>query len=202
MMQGPHNMPIKLTARGVTGLACARPAPPRSAAYRRRWAYMQSVAIVLGLSFLGSARAMAIAPGDVLKLIEDHGAHAADAKLSGTKEWDEMIAGVASGESEWLTVAEKLLPGTDAGSTSELFDAVAWALPKAPVNVLALVSRKRTDWEVVCSGPPVDFPPPGDSDSYFKRATDAVAGITNKELQGVRAECLTRLATAAKRAKP
>ena len=32
----PSNKPIKLTVRVVTGLACARPAPPRPAAYRRR----------------------------------------------------------------------------------------------------------------------------------------------------------------------
>jgi len=174
----------------------------RAAADAGRWAYMKSAAIVLALILLGSARAMAIAPENVLKLIQDHGAHAAEAKLWGTKEWDEMITGVASGESEWLTVAEKLLPGTDAGSNSELFDAVAWALPKAPANVLGLVSRKRGDWESVCSGPPVDFPPPGDSKSYFKRATEAVAGVSNKDLQRVRNECLTRLAKAAKRAKP
>jgi hypothetical protein len=33
----PDNMPIKLSVRAVTGLACASPAPSRPAAYRRRW---------------------------------------------------------------------------------------------------------------------------------------------------------------------
>jgi hypothetical protein len=163
---------------------------------------MKSAGIVLALMLAGAGRVMAIAPIEVLKLIQDHGAHAAAAKLWETKEWDQLIAGVASGESEWLAVVDELLPGTDAGSTSELFDAVAWALPKAPAHVLRLVSRNPSDWGFVCSGPPVDFPPPGDSASYFRRANEAVAGVTNKELRRVRNECLKQLATAAKRAQP
>ena len=34
----PHNMPIKLSVRSVTHLACASCAPARPAAYRRRYA--------------------------------------------------------------------------------------------------------------------------------------------------------------------
>src|SRR5437667_8913995 len=82
-----------------------------------------------------------VSPSGVRQLIKDKGAHAAVHTLFGTPQWDTLIVGIASGDSSWLQIAEEIWPGSDAGSASELQDAVAWALPHAPVRVLAMTKR-------------------------------------------------------------
>jgi hypothetical protein len=141
-----------------------------------------------------------VLPQNVLTLIRDQGPRVVVNRLWGTDEWQSVITGVASGGSDWIAVAEALLPGSDAGSTSELHDAVAWALPRAPSHVLDLVARKASDWGLVCGGPPVEFPPEG-PERYFREAINAVSFVEEKELQRAKHDCLTQLRTAAKHAR-
>jgi predicted component of type VI protein secretion system len=141
-----------------------------------------------------------VSPADVLKLIQDQGPRVVVSRMWGTEEWQAVVTGVASGDPEWIEVAEALLPGSDAGSTSELRDAVAWALARAPSQVLGLVARKQSDWALVCDGPPVDFPPEGPT-AYFREAINAVSFVEEAELQLTKRDCLRQLRTAAKRAQ-
>jgi len=139
-----------------------------------------------------------VSSDSLLKLIRNLGPRAALERLWGTDHWQTLVSGVASGDADWIGVAEGLLPACDAGSTSELHDAVAWALPTAPSEVLRLVARKHSDWGIVCGGPLVEFPAEG-SAIYFKEAIAAVARVEDKELQDTKHDCLTQLRAAAKR---
>jgi hypothetical protein len=71
------------------------------------------------------------------------------------REWRLFLTGVATGKPEWLTLAIKLVPGTDAGATSQLFLSIGEALEHQPQNVLRIaVSELGTG--KVCGGPDVD----------------------------------------------
>jgi hypothetical protein len=133
-----------------------------------------------------------LSASSALTLIQRDGPAKTLGSLWGTPGWDQLTAGVASGDAKWLEVAKQIFVATDAGSTSELYDAVAWALPKAPVEVLKLVEHSRADWGVVCSGPPVDYPSEG-PEVYFKAALTAVKSVRAKSLKGTREFCLGQL---------
>jgi hypothetical protein len=155
-------------------------------------ANIRRTGLLLAALVLAAEPARAITAETALKLVERDGAHATVAALVGTEDWEQVIAGVASGKAEWLQVAEEFLPGADAGANSELRDAVSWALPIAPTPVLEMVVRKKTDWWYVCAGPPVDFPPGGPA-NYFLRAITAVMNVREGELRPVRDECVLQL---------
>src|SRR5262245_19536584 len=61
----------------------------------------------------------------------------------GTKAWQDVYDGIASGKTEWLQVAELLRPASDAGASEDLSDALSEALPKNPVGVLRFVKDGR-----------------------------------------------------------
>jgi len=131
-------------------------------------------------------------------LIKEKGARQTIDSLWDTPQWITLIAGVSSGDQAWLKIAEEIWPGSDAGSASELRDAMAWALPKAPAKVLALAKRGEF-WKDTCDGPPVDFPPQG-SATYFKEALAAVGHVAESSLRATRDECLKKLKVASARA--
>lgn len=131
------------------------------------------------------------APASIHRQIEEKSARDVVKSLYGTPNWDRMIEGIASGEKSWLRVAVELAPGTDAGSSSELQDAVAWALPYAPERVIA-IAEKVERFRNVCSGPPVDFPS-DDAKAYFAAAIDSVQKIVNPALAAAKRRCLAKL---------
>jgi hypothetical protein len=128
--------------------------------------------------------------------IEEKGPRAAIESLFRTPAWDAAIRGIASGNEAWLQVALELAPGSDAGSASELKDAIAWALPHAPDRVIA-VSEKHELFRDVCDVPPVDYPPEGRA-AYFAAAISAVEGISDSSLKAAKASCLSKLRVASK----
>jgi hypothetical protein len=138
----------------------------------------------------------ALAPSNLHALIKEKGARAVIDSLWGTAKWDSMIKGVASGDEVWLKVAVELAPGSDAGSASELRDAVAWALPRAPARVIAVAEQSEL-FRDSCSGPPVDFPS-DDPKAYFGAAIAAVQEIADPALAAAKQACLTKLRLASK----
>jgi hypothetical protein len=137
-----------------------------------------------------------LAPSSLLAMINEKGARAVIDSLWGTTRWDTMIKGVASGDEAWLKVAVELAPGSDAGSASELRDAVAWALPHAPARVIAVAEQSEL-FRDSCSGPPVDFPS-DDPKAYFGAAISAVQKVTDPALKAARQACLTKLRLASR----
>lgn len=138
----------------------------------------------------------------VLQMISERGARATIEAMWGTT-YPAAMEQVALGSDEWLTVAEQLHPGSDAGSSSMLRDAVAWALPKAPERVLLKIAANGAAGNAgdlftlgVCDGPPVDFPN-DDSTTYYREAVAAVKGVKNPKLKKLRADCLKSLESSA-----
>jgi hypothetical protein len=65
--------------------------------------------------------------------------------------WRELLRAVSSGAPEWLMVASKLRPGTDAGASEMLENAIFFSLGKAPVESLKLISARTFSIHGVCS---------------------------------------------------
>ncbi len=158
---------------------------------------MRAIVTLIAVASFSATAGEPLSADATLSLIEDKGPRAAVETIWNTEAWEQLRLGVASGAPAWLKVAKEIRPGTDAGSTSELSDVVAWALPKAPEGVLTLVANDQASWEVVCSSPPVDEPPEG-LENYYRRAIAAVRNVKRKSLQRIRAICLPQLEAAAK----
>jgi hypothetical protein len=137
-------------------------------------------------------------PLSVGALIKEKGAQAAIDSLWDTPQWTTLIAGISKGDLAWLKVAEEIWPGSDGASASELRDAMAWALPQAPAQVLVIANRNAI-WKDTCDGPPVDFPPQGPA-AYFKEALAAVGRVAEPSLRATRDECLRKLKAASAKA--
>ena len=130
---------------------------------------------------------------EVLRVIDLNGAQTALASYfqGDTAQRSELFDGVASGASDWLTVAARLRPASDGGASSELDLAVAEALPRAPARVLRLLPTPFSIRDV-CGVP---FVEQSDSASraYRRRALAAVAGVQDPSLGTVRDQCLREL---------
>jgi hypothetical protein len=88
-------------------------------------------------------------------LIREKGAATALRQIyESEKQWQELLRGIATGQVNWLNVANELRPASDAGSAEQLELAVGEALEHRPSTVL------RVAFPVfgvsVCGGPDVD----------------------------------------------
>ena len=97
-----------------------------------------------------------------------------------------VTAGIATGDSLWLQVAEKISPASAAGEAT-MSIALASALTRAPERVLTLVGNKYPV-EEVCGIPFLK----GDSafvTTYHDEAIAALAHVTTPSLSATRAAC-------------
>ena len=161
---------------------------------------MKTALAVLALASLGALAAEPLSADAVLKMVREYGPRGTLDRLWGTESWEQLTSGVASGAEGWIHVAKEIRRGTDAGSTSELMDAVAWALPKAPERVLSLLAQAPDTWRYVCDGPSVDEPPEGYV-TYYRNAIAAVKAIDSAQLQTAKTVCLPLLIAAARRVR-
>jgi hypothetical protein len=101
-----------------------------------------------------------------------------------------VTAGIATGDSLWLQVADRLSPASAAGEAT-MSIALASALTRAPERVLALVGNKYPV-EEVCGIPFLK----GDSafvSTYHHEAIAALARVTTPSLSATRAACHSAL---------
>lgn len=101
--------------------------------------------------------------------------------------------GIATGDSAWLDVADKLTPAS-ATAEASLSIALASALPRSPVRVLALVGEKYPI-EEVCGIP---FPRPDSAlvMTYHDDAVAALGRVSDTSLTRARDACRIALDTA------
>ncbi len=147
------------------------------------------------LVMLSGGKAVAAVPGAAaLKAdILHHGAKAVVDRLVASNEWDEVSDRIASGRTEWVTLAPKLADGTDAGSSEELGIDLALALPKNPTVVLRSINDKP--WreggiigvERVCGAPFIEDTEPR---GYVADAVVAVGRVSGVTVAGKKAACL------------
>jgi hypothetical protein len=101
--------------------------------------------------------------------------------------------GIATGDSAWLEVASKLIPGS-ATAEASLSIALASALPRSPAKVLALVGEKYP-LEEVC-GIPFLRPDSALVVSYHNDAVAALGRVRDTLLTKTRDACRAALDTA------
>jgi len=107
-----------------------------------------------------------------------------------------VMNGIATGDSAWLDVADKLTPAS-ASAEASLSIALASALPRSPIRVLALLGPKYPV-EEVCSIPFLK-PEPTLITTYHDEAVAALNRVDSASLVKVRDDCRTALDEARER---
>lgn len=154
--------------------------------------------VVLFLAAVISAPALAAAetplnPSAIAADIKAHGADAVVTHLFTSGDYDRVLDHIDKGEAAWVALAPKLAPGTDAGTAESLVIALAFALPKNPRAVLALIAGKDAfPVEDVCGAPFIEGTI-GDIPAYVKKARAAVSRVSDAKLAKAKAACLAQL---------
>jgi hypothetical protein len=109
--------------------------------------------------------------------------------------WDDVSNHIARADPGWVALAGKLAPGTDAGTAEDLAISLAFALPRDAPAVLTVLAAGAADVADVCGAPFIEGTV-RDVPAYVRRATAAVARVTDGGLAATRAACLDALAKA------
>src|SRR5271155_932831 len=130
---------------------------------------------IFALLAASPALAAPLSPDAIARDIATHGASAVVARLLANGDYDRVMDRIDTGEARWVALAPKLAPGADAGAAEELPIALAFALPKNPRAVLAVLGGANGfPVEDVCSAPFIEGTIK-DIPAYVKRAAKAVA---------------------------
>lgn len=114
----------------------------------------------------------------------------------GTKAWQDVYDGIASGKTEWLQVAELLQPASDAGASEDLRDAISEALPKNPLGVLRFVKDGSGYDEFTVEGACFASPRSETKSGalrFLKASERAVKKVNAADLKDAKARCLKSL---------
>ena len=93
---------------------------------------------------------------DMHQLLAPGGPARTVAEMIATGDWGRLIARISSGDIGALSLVRELAKGTDASTSEELTISLAEALPKAPRNVLRVLTPDRNSnlsYSRVCSAP-------------------------------------------------
>jgi len=108
------------------------------------------------------------------------------------------MAEIATGKKDWLEVAAALRPGTDAGASETLDEAMFLALQSAPVTVLKLLDGNPFDTDSVCSSNIGTDYSPQKSVRFLRDRIRVLRHVSDADLQAVRTHCLKNLRAAQK----
>ena len=106
------------------------------------------------------------------------------------EQFDATCAAIETAEANWLEVARRLKPVSDAAasvSLNYLNYSVAKALPLAPIRVLALVGRNFTV-DNICTSPFIE-PEPGVAKCYEDQTLQALAAIDDPAFTSLARQC-------------
>ena len=134
-----------------------------------------------------------VTPDDILHRIVLQGAQQTVGDLWGQPPaWDAVTEKIASGQEQWLAVAVALHPGTDAGASTALRDAMFRALEK---NLAGVLRHAEPEFPiaVLCAGRSDPLPTLGESLRELERVRAALEKLHDPRLQNSRATCLAGL---------
>jgi hypothetical protein len=161
------------------------------------WLWSFPAAMVLaGISF---ATTSPVTLRGVCDSIASVGARVTLQRLYKNKDqWENLLAGIATGAPGWLNAARQLRTVSDAGATEQIELAAGEALEHRPADVLSLIVD---DFGIinVCGGPDVDDPR---FDSYelsmaaIQRREGMLRAIQDDTLRQKRDACLAELGRA------
>jgi hypothetical protein len=134
-------------------------------------------------------------PAQVTASLARYGARDTVSALFDQHRWDYVADEIAKGGAVWIDLAVKLAPGTDAGTAEELPIVLAFALPLNAPAVLAAVQGGAFDVGDICGAPFIEDTVK-DLPAYIRRATAAVAKVSDPALSATRTACLQTLAKA------
>ncbi len=110
-------------------------------------------------------------------------------------QWDWVMDRMGDGNGGWIALAPKLAPGSDAGSAEDLGISLAFALPKNPRAVLAVLDPEDDmllGANRVCGIPFIEDTVK-DIPAYRRGAIRAVEAVAVPELRTAKAACLAAL---------
>jgi hypothetical protein len=143
---------------------------------------------LLFLFSYGLLVAGALSPAEIRSRLDEQGGRKVlDALWENQPEWNQVLAGIESAEPKWLEIAQRLHPFSDAGSSEDLHNAVARALPKAPERILSLIGP-GFEIEFMCTSPFIE-PEPGVAEAYERQALAALASVRSPKLRPLAAKC-------------
>jgi hypothetical protein len=136
---------------------------------------------------------------EILSDIKVNGANVVVEKLwHGNHEWNDVMAKIATGKQEWLDVAAALRPGTDAGASETLDEAIFLALESAPVAVLKLLDGKPFETDVVCSSNIGTDYSSAKSIRFIRNRIKVLSNVSDPDVKEVRVHCQKNLRAALK----
>lgn len=144
----------------------------------------------------------AIAPAELISEIQKVGATKVIRRYWGHPEWRNLVGNVASGERDWIDVALALIPASDAGSASELHDALFRALRKNPEYILrSLAIGKAPDGRSfsisdICDGRMDPLPAYENARKELEETRISLGKIQGEELQKKKGICMESLFSA------
>jgi len=158
---------------------------------------MKAMALILAvLTGTAAWAAGALSPDKIAADIAARGAAKAVARLAANGDYDRVLGHIDNGDPRWLALAPKLAPGADAGNAEALVIALAFALPRNPAGVLALLQGKDAFAAAdVCEAPFIEDTVK-DVPAYVRRARAAVSAVNDPRLASAKVQCLAALAKA------
>jgi hypothetical protein len=158
------------------------------------------VAGLVGLPLAGNAAPPppSLHAATVLAEIKHRGARAVAATLwsSDNARWDKVIGNIDHGSREWLQVAAALRPGTDAGASEALDEAVFLALKAAPASVLRLLKAGTFETDTVCSSNIAIDHTAAQSRQFISDRIKTLENFSEPSTLAARDQCLSRLRAA------
>lgn len=158
------------------------------------------IALLVALSLGRSVATDAATPpraATVLADVKTQGAPAVVAKLwADNARWNQVMANIGQGSHEWLQVAAGLRPGTDAGASEALDEAIFLALKHAPVTVLRLLKDGTFETSTVCSSNIGADYTATQSRHFIKERIRVLDKMSDPAIEPARAQCLAALRTA------
>jgi len=158
--------------------------------------------ICLAVLLLGGSASATQAPftaGAVANSLTSIGPSATLQRIYGNNaEWSVLLSGIASGERNWLRLANQLKRVADGGASEQLSLAVGEALEHRPANVLTIAVPAFSIFDA-CGGPDVDDPR---FDSYelsmaaINRRQRMVHALRDDSLKSLRDRCISELESA------
>ncbi|HQS59818.1 MAG: hypothetical protein B7Y56_15750 [Gallionellales bacterium 35-53-114] len=138
-----------------------------------------------------------LTPDGVISAIKVKGARAVvDDLWRNYPKWKQFLDGVSSGHPKWLKAAYAISPGTDAGSSEDLGDALSRAFLKAPYDQLVVdyakeIKGKKPLNEICYMGWDGEYP--GGVEDYIEKAKLALSKRQAEQLEPIRNACLKGL---------
>jgi hypothetical protein len=157
------------------------------------------IAVTMAIPARNAQSAAPLQAAAVLGDIKSRGARAVvDSLWAVDGRWDTVMTNVAGGKAEWLEVAAALHPGTDAGASETLDEAIFLALKPAPVAVLWLLKDGVFDTNFVCSSNIGTDYSQKESRRFVRDRIKVLAAVTELDVAGARDRCLQGLRGALK----